>query len=365
MLLTALGFSAGVSADVLLLHNDNIVEGTVVRTDSDFAVRDDRGNVRYVATTQVMYRCRTRSEAYRWKRRRIERTDVRGHIRLAQWCLSNKLPHEASDQLLHLTAIAPNHASLRMIERRLRNYHRDSQVRSQTVLPVAYQKPIRDEPPATRDISDAVVAEFKRSVQPILVNRCGQIACHGSGSESDFRLNIHRNRVLGRELTTRNLHLVSTFVEPENVENSRFLRFARTQHGPMRSPPIGPHEFDMYQNLLRWAKKIGADGEENTIPANDDISTERTASDVVPSPAERLLASQEKRTDDSLDDSLNAGSVVLIDPTIPTDSESSDGIGPAVRSNGPAPPEPKPAASNKTTDPYDPEAFNAKFHSGP
>jgi hypothetical protein len=345
----------------LLLHNDNIIEGTVVRTDGDFAVRDDRGNVRYVATTQVQYRCPTRAEAYRWKRRRIERNDVRGHIRLAQWCLTNDLPHEASDQLLHLSSIAPDHAAIQTIERRLLNFYRDAPGDSQTVLPVVYQQPLKkQQKQRPRELPDAVVAEFKRSVQPVLVNRCGQIACHGSAATSDFQLSIHRNRVLGREMTTRNLYLVTSYLDQPNVEKSSFLKLARTVHGPMRQPAIGSHEFEIYQNLLKWAKTVVSDTAQNSIDGSTQRTTPDESPNVVPTPAQRMLTAHTEGVTE-LDES---SPIILVDPSELEVGSTNDTENFAPDATQPIPAvsdEPSTQSTDESDLLFDPEAFNQRY----
>jgi len=366
-------------ADVLLLHNDNLIEGSIVRTDDDLAVTDERGNVRYIPETQVQFRAPRRLEIYRWKQRRIDRDDVRNHIRLAQWCLSNELPHEAADELLHLSSLDPDNPAIRAIGRRLTNYRSASEKQSQTILPVAYQKPVDQSPVAAipRELPEEVMADFKRTVQPILVNRCGQLACHGSGATSDFQLSVLRSRVLGREMTTRNLTRVINQLDANQLNQSPLLKMARTAHGPMKDPAIGTHEFAMYQSLLAWARIVVNDAEENSIDAvlaadsassssetksplirNSSRSRRSVANSAAPTAAARMLAEKVGAEEfghdiEQFDDDSEFEQIILVDPSVSDEeAENEPDFDEATDDSHPE------SDRSESGDPFDPNIFN-------
>ena len=357
---------------MLLLHNNSVLEGAVVRTESSFAVRDDRGNVRYVSPSQVAHRCDTISQAYRWKRRRIDRDDVRGHVRLAQWCLKNDLGHEATNELLHVSSIAPAHSSIRALERQLKNYynaksHADPPPKASgapSVANVSYQKPLTPAAPRARervqppeDLRPLVVAEFKRSVQPILINRCGQIACHGAATKSDFRLNLHRNRAVDRRMTIQNLEVVMSHLDRAQLERSKLLTKSRIPHATMRRPAIGTHEFEIYQALLTWAKNATDDASQNTVEPAEKPATNGFT------PAGQMLEAHRAKVDlEPLDESDPEFDepITLVDPSQADDGEtdSQDANDSSSASDGNT--TPSTSDQSSSDDPFDPAAFNRR-----
>ncbi|MCA9212523.1 MAG: hypothetical protein KDB27_05635 [Planctomycetales bacterium] len=345
-------------ADVLLLYNQNLVKGAIVRTEENYVVRDDNGNVRYVPYTQVERRCKDAFEAYRWKHRRIDRGDVRGHIRLAQWCIQHDLKHEAANQLLHISKISPGNGAIRALERRLlANVHGTQTVvaanQESPFQTVAYSPTKPSVPVAVRTtdsldgVPGAVVSEFKRSVQPIFVNRCGQAACHGSATQSDFKLSVHRNRVFGREMTGRNLEIVLSHLENGPLERSKLLKMARTPHGPLRAAPIGTHEFEMYKTIVSWAQKAVNEKRATVQPAS--LPTPITSNSKSPPTVARVTSVLPANHADNNEDSSDRddiGQVSLLDPTVddvPISNESSSPI----ESDPPT-----------QADPFDPSVFN-------
>jgi hypothetical protein len=112
------------------------------------------------------------------------------------------------------------------------------------------------------------VSEFTRSIQPLLLNRCGQTACHGSASRNGFSLErLRAGGAARKDVTWRNLRAAMAQVDPARVGESPLLEHALKPHGTSQRPPFGPHEMRQYQRLLDWVSMMtAADADHDTRP---------------------------------------------------------------------------------------------------
>ena len=158
--------------------------------------------------------------AYRTKRGRLNERDFPRHLQLAQWCLRHDLDRFAADQLLHLARLDPHHSAVDALEQQLRRRAAGSGTgrrRRPTgdfrvgcdVRPRAatrHRRPTGPLPYELPSVSPVALAEFTRSIQPLLLNRCGQTTCHGSAGQNAFQLQrLRASGVARKDLTLRNL----------------------------------------------------------------------------------------------------------------------------------------------------------------
>lgn len=241
---------------VVVLNNGNIFEGRV---------QFDRNSDRYIVTKGPWYTihvprdtvdfvARNPRHAYAIKKKRISPNHVGQHVRLAQWCMRNDFEYLAAETLVHIIRLDPHHSSIDALEQQLMSRAQPKpESNSGTVQPVSYHHAqaasTESELPPLPPNS---VAHFTRAIQPLLMNRCGQAACHGNASTNDLRLWEQRNGRIPKALTWKNLRSVLQQVDHDSPNDSPILLRALTAHGPAKRPPFEPHETKQFQRLQHW-----------------------------------------------------------------------------------------------------------------
>ena len=257
--LMLLSFPALAHADTLLLRNKSLIEGDVRRTAKEYIVQNSQGGTIYVPNHKVLKHCKDRLQAYRWQLGRIGSRDVKQHVQLAQWCIQNGLMHEASDRLLYLNRFAANSRSVKLLEKELLAHSSRKKSKFKTVsLPIRRRQRSEKSEQVARALIDVgglkteTVAQFRRVVQPLVLNRCGQAACHGSASTNDFQLVTIRGGSLSREHTIENLQRIARFVDLDEPNKSVLLDFASKPHGPRKSAPIHVKNIGKLKRIEDW-----------------------------------------------------------------------------------------------------------------
>jgi hypothetical protein len=245
--------------EVLLLKNGNTLEGGIRRTHGSYVVRNADGEV-YASAEDVLARCENLNQAYQWK---VARTphDAQPHVRLAQWCLSHGLINEARQQISYLEALAPQHSAIAVLREQIRLAHAGHQPAVANVPPPV---PLRkaNQPESELDVEPDVLRRFTRTIQPLLLNRCGATACHGRAGTSSFAIVRPLYGNTRRELTFRNLAMTLSLVDPANPVASDLLKYGTTVHGSASEPPIAKAETVKIERLKEWmvaASRTGPD----------------------------------------------------------------------------------------------------------
>src|SRR5260370_7922032 len=79
---------------VLILDNDELLEGDVERIGERFRVRQGTGEMS-IPAARVTGLVADRDTAFQVLKQRLKPNDANEHLRLARWCLSHQLPHTA------------------------------------------------------------------------------------------------------------------------------------------------------------------------------------------------------------------------------------------------------------------------------
>ncbi|MCP4190735.1 MAG: hypothetical protein GY768_08910 [Planctomycetaceae bacterium] len=265
-LLCALAFSAGaiVAAElprhtikIVVLRNGNVLKGVVRSENQRLVISDGDARVTRVSLNDVDFISENLQAAYRRKLSRLEDGNVEQHLRLAQWCLRYDLSESAGDRLVYLHRIAPRNSAVRAFESRMRKMVRD-QMKS-TDTPEIVQRRAEASKSETSKIDGlpaSAVPQFTRVVQPLMLNRCGQTTCHGSATQSTFRLTRGLRGNPNRELTWKNLAAVIDQVQNKRFDRSPLLLQARSIHGNSRVAPIEAHETVQFEHLYAWVKLV-------------------------------------------------------------------------------------------------------------
>lgn len=257
-----LTMSAGIAAElprhqskVVVLRNGNVLSG-VVRTENQrlvIAKGDDR--VTRVALNDVDFVCKDMHEAYRRKLSRLAADNLHQHLRLAQWCLRYEYVDGAADRLLHLNRIAPKNAAVRALEKRM--LRRASQTAA-TVAVSSKKRPVDATREELDDLPPGALPQFTRVVQPLLLNRCGQTACHGGATQSSFQISRGVRGTPNRDLTWKNLSRAIAHIDKDSFAESLLLLKARSVHGNSTRAPIEAHEVRQFEHLYHWVRSIAA-----------------------------------------------------------------------------------------------------------
>ncbi len=181
---------------VVVLHNDSAIQGRVERSADRLVVSNGPWYVVQIPLADVDFVAPNFAAAYRTKRDRLTDRDFQRHLDLAQWCLRQDLDRFAADQLLHLAKLDSHHPAVEALEQQLRRRANqvevDAHVDAQPASFGVDRNPPQIEAPESADerpiVSPEALAEYTRSIQPLLLNRCGQTTCHGSSSRSVFQL---------------------------------------------------------------------------------------------------------------------------------------------------------------------------------
>jgi hypothetical protein len=361
---------SGGSQNLLILRSGRIVSGQVSRVGDLYYVALPNGEIR-IKATDVDFSCQTLDEAYRRKQAAIKQGDAKGsdatgHLKLAYWCQRHQLLGAAAAELADAIATDPNHPLIPVLQRRLEAAMRpppDFAASQQPEQEQTSQLPSLDElDRLVRIMPTGTVETFTRTIQPLLVNNCTAVGCHGPGSESEFRMErISRNRPPSRRTTQRNLHSVMQWVDRKNPSASKLLVEPGLPHGNTDQPPFtGRRAGRQHQLLVDWVAQVTGQQEKDahvpdtaTAEVDAPLQTNPTTQplgDSIPSSIPRLLgeAGEFKEIPPPQDEPAvtPTAATELIHPM--TRSSSNVKRGAPLRQFVPA-------------DPFDPEIFNRRF----
>jgi hypothetical protein len=345
-------------AAVVVLQNGSALVGRVEETPDRLIVSSGPASMVRIPIADVDFVAPDWATAYHTQRARLDRTDVRRHLQLAQWCLRHNLEALAAEELLHLVRLDPHEPAVKALERELRRragtaaaepaspgLTSETPVPTGTVVEPWGTSPTgEDRPPVAAE----ALAEFTRTVQPLLLNRCGQTTCHGRAGESRFHL--QRLTASGSErrmLTLRNMRSVITQLDATGSPASPLLEQAVRPHGRSPLAPLGPQDSRQVDRLRDWVswvvtgERVDSNQQEDSLLPDGSLKPADIFArpEPLPASAARSLASSP-----------------------PAQWEATDTADAANRGEQTVPPEHARAAA---ADPYDPAAFNARFSSGP
>jgi hypothetical protein len=226
-----------VQGTVLLLVNDRVLEGEVVRVDDQYRIR--RGSSETVVSTERVKRvCADWDDALAYLRAQANLRDADERLRLARWCHLHGLAQHALTEAQAALNMRPGHAESKQLLEVLRRQQLEVGPRGANVPPalaaappVALGKPAVPgpaAPPATApalDLSADSLTLFTSKVQPILFNLCAR--CHIGEECGAFRL--HRAFDGGQRVATqRNLAAAVAQLNLDRPAASRWPPTIRT-----------------------------------------------------------------------------------------------------------------------------------------
>jgi hypothetical protein len=303
------GPEAPVSA-VLLLSTGEVVKGLVEETDEGYLVRTPIGELPY-RRRQVERIFGSLAEVYAYKRGRTPQSDPDERLKLAQWCLAQKLNPEAQVELRAVLALNPEDGRARSMLFQLqsaaqRGMPTDAGVQrtagerveppaalSSTTLKelreAGRNNPLASSLPVIFDLPQAQAVkryqEFGAYVHRELQRTCAQ--CHNEQASSKFQLIQARSkRDLENDLLVRaNLDATLRLIDPKDPSKSPLLSAAILPHPPSGKPILTGPNHPTYRVLITWVQGLHSPGATAARPAAAPAAAP-TASGVVPAGAE-------------------------------------------------------------------------------
>tara|TARA_R110002072_G_scaffold303121_1_gene494500 strand:- start:15566 stop:16840 length:1275 start_codon:yes stop_codon:yes gene_type:complete len=207
---------------VLVLRTGRVMKGRIKKISTGWLVSTNRGNA-VIPFEQVHFDADDLNEAYLLLRIQSGEPTVASHLRLAEWCLSQDILAEAARELRDALAKDPSNETARLMLNRV-----DNEIRRRTPPEPGLEQPadvvvLTEKEPEIADaevrslagLSPESAREFVASIQPLLLNKCGNARCHGSAAENDFQLTRLRSGASNsRIVSERNLAAVLNDLQP-------------------------------------------------------------------------------------------------------------------------------------------------------
>jgi hypothetical protein len=235
-----------------LLRTGFLTEGTATNDGKQYLLKTNFG-IMSVPIANVEFVGATREDVYCYKRGAVNSNDCNDLIKLAEWCLSNKLPQQGLAEYQRALQTAPNSLLANVIQKRLETLrdssptsNGSSEVRTESVVPSEESGINR----WVNGIPKPIVDSFAKKVQPVLVSRCAAADCHGSVSENQFKLSIP-SQTLGNT-TYRNLRSVLQWIDLDYPTESQLLSVLVSYHGGAKAS--FSVESTQYNNIVQWVR---------------------------------------------------------------------------------------------------------------
>lgn len=268
----------------ILLENDGVLVGDVFPNGQFLTVESGPNSRVSIPAARSKFVGKDVSELYRFKVEKVGRWKAGDHFQLTRWCLKNGLYPEAVTHYRYVQKDYPNHRSVKQLAIELQNKllelpefrthlglppvpDNKTQLASRSLDPAQTESPDKSEGSASSAVVTAsgsmdttvmhpeIAAQFSRRIQPILLNRCSQAACHGTQSQNDLRV-IEPYRSAYERVSAENLKSVMAHVSTEPKRLSDLLRYATTAHGIQRQAGISVTETELLSELTKWIEMI-------------------------------------------------------------------------------------------------------------
>lgn len=371
----------------LLLKNGRLLTGQVYEDGGFYRVQVAQDSRVSIPRDQVQHVAADAVAIYALKCEDVRDWNTGDHFQMTRWCLANDLPNQAIEHYRLVAEQAADHPRVKQLAVELRkNLLADGAFRAYLGLAPQGQP---DAHPATELVEQGAVekvptpvvpvsaasgnaaqaamhpqiaAKFTQRIQPILLNRCSQAACHGALGKNALRITEPYRAAYAR-ITSDNLRNVLAYAETDGQAGIPvLLKFATQPHGIQREAAIGLTETQLLKDIGDWLEfvknpVVPAVSEQTGVAAASPAGMPAGPSGFTPmlspgvalvpvKPGDRGLKAV-PRSEGPLDAAGFPGG------DVPLDSEI-DRLDQQLRQILGEPPAPAPT----TTDPFDPAEFN-------
>ncbi|MFN3190504.1 MAG: hypothetical protein ACE361_08270 [Aureliella sp.] len=278
--------STGIHSDsvvggaVLLKASQRVIEGRVVPSGDAVTVHMSEDAKVQLPLESIEHIGADKRAIYDFKAKRKDTSQWRAgdDFKLTRWCLSNGLFLEATEHYQRVAKLNGDHPRVKQLALELRSkLLSDPGFRAHLGMPPEENvtqsmtarassgeagqtkgaNPVR---PAGVDFSvttmhPEIAGHFSRRIQPILMNRCSQAACHGGQSANGLRI-LEPYRSAYERVTTENLRSVLGQVSSGPEALSPLLTYATTAHGIQRQAAISVTETQLLKELTTWVRFV-------------------------------------------------------------------------------------------------------------
>ncbi len=320
----------------VLLKSGRVMAGQVQQDAQGYLVTGRNGRL-HAPYEHVQLVADSLHDIYRQQRdARKEPVTPESRIELARWCISYSLYDEARLELKFVLRSDANHVEARQMLKKLAEVLKPDRLEEPPPPSRTLDGYLVPEAESLGSLSRETAATFTARVQPILVNKCGNARCHGVVSENSFRLVHVRSNLNSHRLhTERNLAAVSPYLDLQRPGESQLLTVPQGNHGggsvAIFGGPGGERQLEIIREWVYAAARDrgGYDAEAEALAAAARSAVKEKADVAAAAPDAAAAA----RTD--------AGADGL--------AATNDGV---------------PGSRPQSTDPFDPEVFNALVHGG-
>jgi hypothetical protein len=316
-----IGFGFAIAADepgpspaptVLALYDGRIYRGTIAVDDTGYSVRQNGGVLRF-RKELVEGTFGSVLEVYRFKAERLPARDPDERLKLARWCLGQRLNAEAKAQLLAVLELSPGNLVVKNMIANIDNAAQGAALRDEALqrtrgelrLPAAGIGPPAELDPSIVHSGPAAAAvslaygglpaifdlptplaikradEFNQTVHPILQRACAR--CHNENHKGDFQLiEVKNPRQYTANVGRANLEATLGLIDRESLARSELLTRGLVPHGPYKRPIFTGATDPGYKRIETWVKNL------RNRPAADQAAASRFgsgASDSAPASA--------------------------------------------------------------------------------
>ncbi len=355
----ALGLpAADFTAGCLVLHDGRTFTGKITSVPGGYQAESPRGRM-ILPYDQVRLTAADVQEAYEKQRENHVNANASERQDLARWCYEQKLYTEARNECLAAIRMEPQRSDLRQLLLKIDSA--TNQVNAATtpaLIPAAPATEAR----SAQGLTTRTNADFIRQVQPLLMNSCGNAACHGAASEREFKLlPVFPGRGSQRYQSQHNLEQVLGYLNVESPESSPILSIPRDKkHSPVHtSVYVGRKGMDQYELLKGWVLRAC---EEQASTASGG-APRRTVREEVLRPARSIVLEPSRTAPAGIDGKQLSG----VEPA----AFSAEAEAPAAeRTSTPAEAIPRSVSDRELLDgvrkaakpdPFDPREFNEKM----
>ncbi|HET6424627.1 MAG TPA: hypothetical protein VFG20_13140 [Planctomycetaceae bacterium] len=337
---------------LMVMTDGRTMNGDITIQAGGYSVEKPGGKL-FVPGEQVRCVARDLRDAYRIQRESLTDPSAASLIQLAEWGISYRLYDEARDELLRALRRDPENEVARKMLQRLEEQllatpkPRNASLNSDGIF-------VQDVE-SLGGLSKRTAAQFTARVQPLLINRCGGASCHGSESQSEFRLtHVRIENRNHRRSAEKNLAEVLKLIDTHEFQQSALLKVTRGPHGQQGATMFGGSQgAEQLRTIQDWVAAVAADrqAEEAKLARQSPLKKSKG----------KPQGAEPRRLDDVEE---RIASAVATNP-----STASGGIVPASFEDvGPSASEmtakkslPTGMAVRRANDAFDPEAFNQKY----
>jgi hypothetical protein len=278
--------SSAPSPTVLMLSSGQVFVGQISEDDDGYILKNKVGEIRY-PRRRVEKTFPTLHDAYEYKKERTPERDPDERMKLAQWCIGQRLHAEAEEQLRAILELSPDYGPAKAMQYQLQAAAKRAATRDADVVQASTESTASDRATpaslnldALREAARANPAstlpdifrlpraqalrryqEFGRTIHPELQRRC--ITCHKDQSTAFQLIPAPTRRDKANDLILRaNLEAVLKLVNHQEPLQSDLLKVLLLPHQPSNQPLLPGPNSPTYRQIAAWV--YGMKGSEPT-----------------------------------------------------------------------------------------------------